>query len=117
MRLSRARSSILRCIYAYAPRTRSSRFYRTVCIICVGSVTNVRVGSMTDRNIVKPRRKRLEDPSGSRSSERPERPKEPARPPRTRTQQVACVTTTTNNSDFGNVTQRGTSAETQERPS
>lgn len=71
---------------------------------------------MTDRNIVKPRRKRLDDPSGTRSSERSDRPKEPARPPRTRTQQVAYVTAT-NNSDFGNVTQRSTFAETQQKPS
>lgn len=80
---------------------------------------------MTDRIIVKPRRKRLDDSSGSRSSERSDRPdrpdrsdrpKEPARPPRTRTQQVAYVTAT-NNSDFGNVTQRSTFAETEQRPS
>lgn len=79
---------------------------------------------MTDRIIVKPRRKRLDDSSGSRSSERSDRPdrpdrsdrpKEPARPPRTRTQQVAYVTAT-NNSDFGNVTQRSTFAETEQRP-
>ncbi|KAL6421907.1 hypothetical protein ACFW04_010803 [Cataglyphis niger] len=70
---------------------------------------------MTDRNIVKPRRKRLDDPSGSRSSsERSDRPKEPARPPRTRTQQVANVTAT-NNSDFGNVMQRSTFAEAHQR--
>ncbi|XP_072755393.1 atlastin isoform X3 [Anoplolepis gracilipes] len=70
---------------------------------------------MADRNIVKPRRKRLDDPSGSRLPEKSDRPKEPARPPRTRAQQVVYVTAA-NNSDFGNVTQRSASAETQQRP-
>lgn len=115
-----------RCIYAAYGRVflviciHTSRLFVSILsnrVYRVDSVTNVRAENMTDRNIVKPRRKRLDDPSGSRSnSERSDRPKEPARPPRTRTQQVANVTAT-NNSDFGNVMQRSTFAEVHQRQS
>ncbi|XP_014480380.1 PREDICTED: atlastin isoform X2 [Dinoponera quadriceps] len=68
---------------------------------------------MADRNIVKPRRKRLDDLSRSRS-ERSERPKEPARPPRMRAQ--VAHTTTTHNSNHGNAVQRNTFVEVQHKP-
>ncbi|EFN89021.1 Atlastin-2 [Harpegnathos saltator] len=61
---------------------------------------------MADEHIAKPRRKRLDDLSGSRS-ERSERPKEPTRPPRTRAQ-AAYATATTHNSDHKNAAQRNT---------
>ncbi|XP_028049702.1 atlastin isoform X4 [Monomorium pharaonis] len=71
---------------------------------------------MAERKVM-PRRKRLNDPSGSRPSERSDVPKEPARPPRTRTQQTAYVTTTTtHNSNFGNDIQRSVYVEAQQNP-
>ncbi|TGZ54330.1 Uncharacterized protein DBV15_08198 [Temnothorax longispinosus] len=70
---------------------------------------------MAERKAITPRRKRLNDPSGSRPSERSNVPKEPARPPRTRTQQTVYVTPT-NNSDFGNGMQRSVFVEAQQKP-
>ncbi|XP_071554531.1 atlastin isoform X1 [Temnothorax nylanderi] len=71
---------------------------------------------MAERKAITPRRKRLNDPSGSRPSERSNVPKEPARPPRTRAQQTVYVTPT-NNSDFGNGMQRSVFVEEQQKPS
>ncbi|XP_011693714.1 PREDICTED: atlastin isoform X2 [Wasmannia auropunctata] len=68
---------------------------------------------MAERKLITPRRKRLNDPSGSRPPS--DVPKEPARPPRTRTQQTAYVTTT-HNSDFGNGTQRSVFVKSQQKP-
>ncbi|XP_024888617.1 uncharacterized protein LOC112465339 [Temnothorax curvispinosus] len=70
---------------------------------------------MAERKAITPRRKRLNDPSGSRPSERSNVPKEPARPPRTRTQQTVYVTPI-NNSDFGNGMQRSVFVEAQQKP-
>lgn len=66
---------------------------------------------MTDKSVVRPRRRRPDDPSGLRS----EKPKEPARPPRMRAQ--ATYATTIQNSDLGNATRHNASAEAQGKPS